>query len=352
MGKGKDKTIGSPKRGIDSPKSPKMRGGGGGSESSPSYRRDQLIRSEPLPPINVTPYPLSTSTEMAMAMSSEAQALQERVKVLSELVRELQEARDDNAPHMNAINALSDKIVTDEKLTSSNRTKLKLMYEKGVTETEKEVALVKKALNTVYQIRNIRHDLRIQAKNSGNKETIRRGALMKMLLNCAQTLPLWIGNSGEKPPALCGAVPPEQNYVAKVNDMVACLVRGSEGEDNWILAEVVSYNTTTNKYEVDDIDEEQKERHTLSRRRVYPLPLMRANPEVNPEALYPKGSIVMALYPQTTCFYKAVINRLPTLATEEYEVLFEDPTYADGYSPPLMVAQRYVIQIKEVSKKK
>lgn len=55
-----------------------------------------------------------------------------------------------------------------------------------------------------------------QAKNSGNKETIRRGALMKMLLNCAQTLPLWIGNSMEKPPPLCGAIAPEQNYVAKV----------------------------------------------------------------------------------------------------------------------------------------
>merc|ERR1712137_605793 len=102
-----------------------------------------------------------------------------------------------------------------------------MMYEKGVSDSEKEVTLVKKALNTVYQIRNIRHDLRIQAKNSGNKETIRRGALMKMLLNCAQTLPLWIGNPGEKPPPLCGAVPPEQNYVAKINDMVACLVRGS-----------------------------------------------------------------------------------------------------------------------------
>ncbi|XP_063883129.1 SAGA-associated factor 29-like isoform X4 [Scylla paramamosain] len=348
MGKGKDKNLGSPKRSVDSPKSPKMRG----RDSSPSFRREQLLRSEPLPPINVTPYPLSTSTEMAMAMSSEAQALQERVKVLSDIVRELQKARDDNIPHMNNINALSDKIVNEEKLTASSRNKLKMMYERCVTDTEKEVQLMKKALNTVYQIRNIRHDLRIQAKNSGNKETIRRGALMKMLLNCAQTLPLWIGNFGEKPPPLCGAIAPEQNYVAKVNDMVACLVRGSEGEDNWILAEVVSYNPATNKYEVDDIDEEQKERHTLSRRRVYPLPLMRANPEVNPEALYPKGSIVMALYPQTTCFYKAVINRLPTLATEEYEVLFEDPTYADGYSPPLMVAQRYVIQIKDVSKKK
>ena len=59
----------------------------------------------------------------------------------------------------------------------------------------------------------------------------------------------------------------------------------------------------------------------------------------------------MALYPQTTCFYKAIINQLPTLATEQYEVLFEDPSYADGYSPPLLVAQRYVIQIKENSKK-
>lgn len=89
----------------------------------------------------------------------------------------------------------------------------------------------------------------------------------------------------------------------QVNDMVACLVRGSEGEDNWILAEVVSHNPTTNKYEVDDIDEEQKERHTLSRRRVYPLPLMRANPEVNPEALYPKGSI--GVYLPCVWFHRA-----------------------------------------------
>lgn len=61
---------------------------------------------------------------------------------------------------------------------------------------------------------------------------------------------------------------------------------------------------------------------------------------------------VMALYPQTTCFYKAVVNQLPTIAIEEYEVLFEDGSYADGYSPPLNVAQRYVISIKESKKNK
>jgi len=56
---------------------------------------------------------------------------------------------------------------------------------------------------------------------------------------------------------------------------------------------------------------------------------------------------VMALYPQTTCFYKGVVSVLPTTAMGEYEVLFEDPTYPEGYSPPLPVPQRYVIAIRD-----
>lgn len=39
---------------------------------------------------------------------------------------------------------------------------------------------------------------------------------MKMLLVTAQTLPLWISKSGQQPPALCGAVPADPTYVAKV----------------------------------------------------------------------------------------------------------------------------------------
>ncbi|KAG5668186.1 hypothetical protein PVAND_016136 [Polypedilum vanderplanki] len=86
----------------------------------------------------------------------------------------------------------------------------------------------------------------------------------------------------------------------------------------------------------------------LSRRRSYSnLPLYRANPETDPIALFPKGSVVMALYPQTTCFYKAIINDLPANASKDYEVLFEDSTYANGYSDPMFVAQRFVISIKQ-----
>lgn len=228
--------------------------------------------------------------------------------------------------------------------------KLKTLHKIGIQDAIQEENLIRQALAKIQDIRNIRNERRIQARNAGNKETIRRGALMKMLQISAQTLPLFVSKPGEKIPPLCGSITADNSYVAKPGDMVAALVKGLEDEENWILAEVVQYISSANKYEVDDIDEEQKDRHILSKRRIVPLPLMRANPETDGQALFPKGTTVMALYPQTTCFYKAVINQLPQTANEEYEVLFEDPTYADGYSPPLFVAQRYVIAIKQNKK--
>ena len=60
-----------------------------------------------------------------------------------------------------------------------------------------------------------------------------------------------------RPPPLCGAVLAEPHYVAKQGDKVAARVRSSDGEENWILAEVVSYHNASAKYDVDDIDAEE-----------------------------------------------------------------------------------------------
>lgn len=117
---------------------------------------------------------------------------------------------------------------------------------------------------------------------------------------------------------------------------MAARVKAVDGDEQWILAEVVSYSHATNKYEVDDIDEEGKERHTLSRRRIIPLPQWKANPETDPEALFQKEQLVLALYPQTTCFYRALIHTPPQRPQDDYSVLFEDTSYADGYSPRSM----------------
>lgn len=224
--------------------------------------------------------------------------------------------------------------------------------------SDHHLCILRKALDKIAEIKSLLEERRIAAKIAGlyndsepPRKTMRRGVLMTLLQQSAMTLPLWIGKPGDKPPPLCGAIPASGDYVAKPGDKVAARVKAMDGDEQWILAEVVSYSHTTNKYEVDDIDEEGKERHTLSRRRIIPLPQWKANPETDPEALFQKEQLVLALYPQTTCFYRALIHTPPQRPQDDYSVLFEDTSYADGYSPPLNVAQRYVVACKEPKKK-
>lgn len=51
-------------------------------------------------------------------------------------------------------------------------------------------------------------------------------------------------------------MPADNNYVAKPGDKVAARVK-SDDEENWILAEVVNFNSSSNKYDVDDIDADE-----------------------------------------------------------------------------------------------
>jgi len=289
-----------------------------------------------------------------MAAVSDPQAAKTIQLTLKELMKTLKKCdatRKISEAGLDIVNAQHKEVESEGMLSVANQGKLMKTYQQVIGEAEKEEEELRRAVEKIYHIRTLRNEMRLAARASGNKENIRRAAHMKMLANSAQTIPLWVGQEGEQPPQLCGAVQADQNYVANMGDMVAALVKGPEDE-NWILAEVVSFNHGTGKYDVDDIDEEQKDRHTLSKRKVIPLPTMRANPETSPEALYEKGTTVMAIYPQTTCFYKGVIKDQPATPSDDYEVLFEDPSYADGYSPPLSVAQRYIIQVIEKKKGK
>ncbi|XP_054955269.2 uncharacterized protein LOC103784895 [Pan paniscus] len=110
------------------------------------------------------------------------------------------------------------------------------------------------------------------------RKTMRRGVLMTLLQQSAMTLPLWIGKPGDKPPPLCGANLASGDYVTRPGDKVAARVKAVDGDEQWILAEVVSYSHTT-KYEVDDIDEEGKERHSMSWHRIILLLQWKVNPE-------------------------------------------------------------------------
>uniref|UniRef100_A0A1I8J4Y3 SGF29 C-terminal domain-containing protein n=1 Tax=Macrostomum lignano TaxID=282301 RepID=A0A1I8J4Y3_9PLAT len=56
--------------------------------------------------------------------------------------------------------------------------------------------------------------------------------------------------------------------------------------------------------------------------------------------------MVLALYPQTTCFYRALVDEPPTSVHEDYQLFFEDPSYPEGIAPSLAVPQRYEIRMR------
>ena len=76
------------------------------------------------------------------------------------------------------------------------------------------------------------------------------------------------------------------------------------------------------------------------------------SPIIIQQALFEVGTVVLALYPQTTCFYRGKIDGLPAHPTDDYSVLFEDVTYENGYSSAIRVAQKYVVVSREMRDKK
>ncbi|PIK38341.1 putative SAGA-associated factor 29-like isoform X1 [Apostichopus japonicus] len=193
----------------------------------------------------------------------------------------------------------------EQRTTPYYKTKLKGLYQTAMSDAEAEDSKLREALDKIYKIKAIRNEQRIQARymdnwveGEGPRKIMRRGVLMNLLQQAAATLPLFIPKLGERPPPLCGAISAENSYIAKMGDLVAARVKERDGDENWILAEVLNFQSSTNKYEIMDIDEEGKERHQLSKRKVVPLPLMRANPETDPDAVFIKGDVVMALYPR------------------------------------------------------
>lgn len=65
---------------------------------------------------------------------------------------------------------------------------------------------------------------------------------------------------------------------------MAALVKQS-GEERWIVAEAVEFKN--GKYEVEDIDVKETNRNfTLEKINVKPLPLMRADPIISPDAFF------------------------------------------------------------------
>lgn len=328
-------------------------------KSEPKSSESKSEKVPPPPASSLSPsIPSSSPDESKGAAGGTSVSSKEKVlELLDKLVpnvKDIQVERDRSEQNLTNIRKTNEKIMEEGKVTPYYKSKLKTLYNAAITDAETEAEVIRSALEKIKEIKKLREKSeKLKNDSTGRpKQIMRRGVLMSQLQQNATTLPLWVSKPGESPPPLCGAVPADSNYVSQPEDKVAARVKGQDGEENWILAEVVSYNSHSGKYEVDDVDaEEGKERHSISKRRVVPLPIWKANPETDPAALFGKKMLVLALYPQTTCFYRALVDEPPKKPQDDYSVLFEDTSYGTGYSPPLLVAQRYVIVCKDDKKK-
>lgn len=278
----------------------------------------------------------------------------ERLAELTGLLKKVEEIDSQQKETTSILNKAKEK----QPSKGQQKQKLKQLYTNTIQSHELESKSLREALEVVIDIRKTlrQYQKKLIATVNNSQSSIggvRRGALMKILQQSASALPLYIPERPTDPvPHLCGRIPADQSFVASAGDLVAAFVPSPDGDGSkvWVLGEVLDYTSGSGKYEIDDIDEEQKERHSIGRRRVIPLPIMRANPRTNPEALFPKDTLVLALYPQTTCFYRAMIDKSPEDPSHDYMVSFEDATYTEGFSPPLAVPQRYVIASRDPKK--
>ncbi|KAH7713072.1 SGF29 tudor-like domain containing protein [Aphelenchoides avenae] len=278
------------------------------------------------------------SGKRAESQEPEKEQVRERLLNIQHQMPKLVNKNEKVNEALKSVNAM---IRTSQTLTAESKQRLVGKYETLIKLARGELKSVNESLGLIYQVNQLRFDLQMS-------ETLARGDLMHVLAMHAKTLPLWIGDVTGHPPPLVGAIPLPEKEPVEEEAYVAAFI-----DDIWILAQVLK-QLPNGKYELRDVDPDEKpgthasRNPVVSRSRIEPLPNYRANPKEHGHALFPRDAMVLALYPQTTCFYAGVVERAPETATENYSVAFDDPSYPEGLSPPLEVPQRFVIAHKDV----
>jgi SAGA-associated factor 29 len=140
-------------------------------------------------------------------------------------------------------------------------------------------------------------------------------------------------------------------FAARPGEQVAAKITRTDENGSWILAVVQRFNPETENYDVLDEDD-------TSSTKIIRLPwnhVMRLS--TGTEGCFEKNTRVMAIFPETTSFYRAVVSKTPvwilppdsvTPIVQELIVKFEDDEDADQKTPHRRVPSKYVISCPEI----
>lgn len=135
---------------------------------------------------------------------------------------------------------------------------------------------------------------------------------------------------------------------ARPSEQVAAKVTRTDENGSWILASVQKFYADTETYDVQDEDDTSK---------LLRMPwdhVMRLS--TGAEGCFEKNTKVMAIFPETTSFYRAVVSKQPVWKLQpgstspmvkELILKFEDDEDEVGRTPHRRVPSRYVIPLPE-----
>jgi hypothetical protein len=125
---------------------------------------------------------------------------------------------------------------------------------------------------------------------------------------------------------------------ASPGEQVAARVKFNE-DGSWILGNVLEYNAGTQRYLVQDEDEVN---------RVVQLAYDDVRRLDDSCANLRRGDQVLAVFPETTSFYRAVVVKTPKSPANEVVVKFEDDEDEAGRNPARRVPARFVLRRSDV----
>lgn len=133
----------------------------------------------------------------------------------------------------------------------------------------------------------------------------------------------------------------EWSYINKCyfNLQVAAKVSKSNENGSWILGSILEYYPGSQLYEVQDEDD-------LSR--IMNLHVDDVKRLEDTTAHLQKGDKVLAVFPETTSFYRANVVKNPKAPGWEVIVRFEDDEDATGKAPARKVPARFVLRRGDV----
>ncbi|KAI9480831.1 MAG: SGF29 tudor-like domain-containing protein [Benjaminiella poitrasii] len=232
---------------------------------------------------------------------------------------------------INSINKIQLSVDIEKGITGLIQQKLKENYKRGIELSSNESKIIQDIIEKLSVLIALRENEQDQKRKKRKLELIDTNSSNNNNSNSSTTSNSSSNNNNNN---IHTAEP--IHILPKGTTVAAKQPKEKDKNEEWILAVVIQYHADKNKYQVEDVDQDdygEKQRYMLSPRYVIPV---RSSEEARSLPEIPAQKDVLALYPGTTCFYKAIVIAPPSKSKEikNYRVQFEDDNDEVKYVMP------------------